>query len=258
MRINGETPISELCHSDDELLHYGIKGMKWGVRRYQNKDGSLTPAGKKRIYENGGYYLNPPRDRERKYQSTTNRKAVRDTYYKKYDNIMKKHGIDASDGDGTEAYLKLDQLSEGNARQIDKLWDSFRDEYADATLKDLGLKNTYSAKKFVKNYFENDRSYSDGFQSTISRSLDRERKTIKTYVEAVKTYGHNSPQANSMRKLANEHETYLRDQVNDYLSTLPKNKVNKVVKLDEEHGRRYVDAREFDKSINYDYAIYLD
>lgn len=31
------------------IYHAGIKGMKWGVRRYQNKDGSLTPAGKKRM-----------------------------------------------------------------------------------------------------------------------------------------------------------------------------------------------------------------
>lgn len=33
---------------EKELLHWGIKGMKWGVRRYQNKDGTLTAAGKKR------------------------------------------------------------------------------------------------------------------------------------------------------------------------------------------------------------------
>lgn len=32
----------------NELYHYGIKGQKWGVRRYQNSDGSLTAAGKKR------------------------------------------------------------------------------------------------------------------------------------------------------------------------------------------------------------------
>lgn len=34
--------------NDRELYHYGIKGQKWGVRRFQNKDGSLTNAGKKR------------------------------------------------------------------------------------------------------------------------------------------------------------------------------------------------------------------
>lgn len=33
---------------NQELYHWGIKGMKWGVRRYQNSDGTLTDAGKRR------------------------------------------------------------------------------------------------------------------------------------------------------------------------------------------------------------------
>lgn len=34
--------------NNNELYHWGVKGMKWGVRRYQNNDGSLTSAGRKR------------------------------------------------------------------------------------------------------------------------------------------------------------------------------------------------------------------
>lgn len=35
-----------------ELRHYGVKGMRWGVRRYQKEDGSLTSAGRKRYSKN--------------------------------------------------------------------------------------------------------------------------------------------------------------------------------------------------------------
>lgn len=37
----------------EEIMHHGILGQKWGVRRYQNKDGSLTAAGKKRVGQRG-------------------------------------------------------------------------------------------------------------------------------------------------------------------------------------------------------------
>lgn len=33
---------------NEQIWHWGVKGMKWGIRRYQNTDGSLTPEGKQR------------------------------------------------------------------------------------------------------------------------------------------------------------------------------------------------------------------
>lgn len=37
------------------LMHYGIKGQKWGIRRYQNEDGTRTAAGKKREQYNSNH-----------------------------------------------------------------------------------------------------------------------------------------------------------------------------------------------------------
>ncbi len=40
--------VAGIPYSSDELYHHGIKGQKWGIRRYQNEDGTLTNAGRAR------------------------------------------------------------------------------------------------------------------------------------------------------------------------------------------------------------------
>ena len=86
---------------DDYLMHYGVKGMKWGVRRYRNEDGSYTEEGKKRYRDVPKHFM------RRKYIGTKEiealprkqRKALerwirdnRDHYYLNGKDLYKKVG----------------------------------------------------------------------------------------------------------------------------------------------------------------------
>ena len=72
--------------NQNELYHYGIKGMKWGVRRYQKEDGSLTAAGKKR-YDDG------LTDSDKRVSSNSDSKTPRKGFIQKRKDKLTEHYI---------------------------------------------------------------------------------------------------------------------------------------------------------------------
>lgn len=71
-----------------ELYHHGVKGQRWGIRRYQNKDGSLTPYGKKR-YAKELAKLEAEKKRVRQYEQTAKKMSKLDDMRKDIDERKK-------------------------------------------------------------------------------------------------------------------------------------------------------------------------
>lgn len=95
----------------NELYHWGIKGQKWGVRRYRNEDGTLTEAGKKR-------YSKPFSKLKSSYKAHSKnvKRYYRDTKPSIINRMSDKDldsKIERLKKEKTYKELKYDQLSEG-------------------------------------------------------------------------------------------------------------------------------------------------
>ena len=100
----------------EHLAHYGVLGMKWGQRRYQNKDGSLTAAGEKHYQKTGEYGYHYHSHATKKYD----RKAAK--YAAKADKAAAKGYSEKNQKKASKAIQKAEKYKNraNRSREIDR------------------------------------------------------------------------------------------------------------------------------------------
>lgn len=151
-----------------ELYHHGIKGQRWGVRRYQNPDGSLTAAGQKRY--------------SKLYKSEMN-KLEKDLANSNTHRFVKAHNMTADDwdynGKNKDFNLKPGEkkLSSERIEQYEKLFGADRQKnFNKILLHDIENNVHYlKAKSLCEKYKMQD---FDTLVQKYSREIDDLRKSI--------------------------------------------------------------------------------
>ena len=95
------------------IKHHGIKGQKWGVRRFQNKDGTLTPAGKQKYGSKENFEKQYPEERKAATKAAT--KAVKKASDKGVDAVKAAREVEAERTKKRQA--KADKALEKAARE---------------------------------------------------------------------------------------------------------------------------------------------
>ena len=188
----------------DYLTHHGIKGQKWGVRRFETKDGHLTPAGKER-YGNDG---EPMSRKEVKRAAKEDKKALKtakkiqtkykaagdalgraDYYRSKGDEAAKKYREDedtlrrAADQYEKEGKILRGALARKAADAVKQRGDQARKEYDDIADDYISRSEYYTQKASKISTKKNVELGKKTVDEILNKSRDRGKENAKSYEE---------------------------------------------------------------------------
>lgn len=136
------------------IAHYGIQGQKWGVRRFQNEDGSLTPEGKARYYKNY--------DHTRNLERSARPGSAKEQVMKMYES-QKSEGLKNIESQIKNINQKMQDYQEKNYNNIDSEWDMIRPDQL----------NKY--EKVLNNYRNQLRELDNARRETLSSEWYRDQ-----------------------------------------------------------------------------------
>lgn len=140
------------------LIHSGTKGMKWGVRRYQNEDGTLTASGKAR------YYSKKKTDNDRGPRIYVPLNAEQKRTADEMNKLYSDHGVSAEvvnkRGELTKEFLSVFE-DETRAAILSGTYKGSKkeaDEIVKAVSRDVGIKNALIIKKLLLRVWDDEMS----------------------------------------------------------------------------------------------------
>lgn len=141
---------------DDELYHHGVKGQRWGIRRYQNPDGTLTETGRRRYAEQTGKsFLSTAKKVGTNYSPTAQEQAI----------------AKELDKDEKRTYRQLESFTKLKKATEDLSKTTYSEFYGTTEWMEAYGKDYVAASKKAKSYYKNnhpeklkDKNFTDSFE----------------------------------------------------------------------------------------------